>query len=50
LIIPDARPLELDPDGERREEPRPHGRVAVDLRNTRCFDKFEIACDDGAKV
>ncbi|RZI60457.1 MAG: hypothetical protein EOP14_01090 [Pseudomonas sp.] len=43
--------LLLQPDGERREERRHDGRVAVDLRNTRwCSDGLEITCDNGEKV
>ena len=43
--------LLLQQDGERREERRHDGRVAVDQRNTRwCSDGLEIACDDGEKV
>lgn len=38
-------------DGERREERRDDGRVAVDQRNTRwCSDGLEISCDNGEKV
>ena len=37
--------------GERHEERRHDGRVAVDQRNTRwCSDGLEIACDNGEKV
>ncbi|GLJ00437.1 integrase [Sphingobium sp. BS19] len=43
--------LLLQRDGERREERRHDGRVAVDQRNTRwCSDGLEIACDNGEKV
>lgn len=43
--------LLLQRDGERREERRHDGRVAVDLRNTRwCSDGLEITCDNGEKV
>ncbi|SFO10523.1 transposase [Sphingomonas sp. OK281] len=43
--------LLLQQDGERREERRHDGRVAVDLRNTRwCSDGLEITCDNGEKV
>ena len=43
--------LLLQRDGERREEWRHDGRVAVDLRNTRwCSDGLEITCDSGEKV
>ncbi len=41
----------LHRDGERREERRHDGRVAVDLRNTRrCSHGLEITCDNGEKV
>ena len=43
--------LLLQRGGERREERRHDGRVAVDLRNTRwCSDGLEITCDNGEKV
>lgn len=43
--------LLLQRDGERREERRHDGRVAVDRCNTRwCSDGLEIACDNGEKV
>ena len=43
--------LLLQRDGERREERRHDGRVAVDRRNTRwCSDGLEIVCDNGEKV
>ncbi|WP_267414892.1 IS3 family transposase, partial [Sphingomonas sp. GC_Shp_4] len=43
--------LLLQRDGERHEERRHDGRVAVDQRNTRwCSDGLEIACDNGEKV
>jgi putative transposase len=43
--------LLLQRDGERREERRHDGRVAVDQRNIRwCSDALEIACDNGEKV
>jgi putative transposase len=43
--------LLLRRDGERHEERRHDGRVAVDQRNTRwCSDGLEIACDNGEKV
>lgn len=43
--------LLLQRGGERREERRHDGRVAVDQRNTRwCSDGLEIACDNGEKV
>jgi transposase InsO family protein len=43
--------LMLQREGERREERRHNGRVAVDLRNTRwCSDGLEITCDNGEKV
>ena len=43
--------LLLQRDGERCDEGRHHGRVAVDLRNTRwCSDGLEITCDNGEKV
>jgi putative transposase len=43
--------LLLQQEGERREERRHDGRVAVDQRNTRwCSDGLEIACDNGEKV
>jgi transposase InsO family protein len=46
-----AHGLLLQRDGERREERRHDGRVAVDQRNTRwCSDGLEIACDNGEKV
>lgn len=38
-------------DGDRHEERRHDGRVAVDQRNTRwCSDGLEIACDNSEKV
>lgn len=43
--------LLLQRNGERREERRHDGRVAVDQRNTRwCSDGLEIGCDNGEKV
>ncbi|QJU56959.1 IS3 family transposase [Sphingomonas sp. AP4-R1] len=43
--------LLLQRHGERREERRHDGRVAVEQRNTRwCSDGLEIACDNGEKV
>ena len=43
--------LLLQRDGERHEERRHDGRVAVDLRNTCwCSDGLEITCDNGEKV
>jgi putative transposase len=43
--------LLLQRGGERREERRHDGRVAVDLRYTRwCSDGLEITCDNGEKV
>ena len=43
--------LLLQRGGERHEERRHDGRVAVDQRNTRwCSDGLEIACDNGDKV
>ena len=46
-----AHGLLLQRGGERREERRHDGRVAVDPRNTRwCSDGLEITCDNGEKV
>lgn len=43
--------LLLQREGERGEERRHDGRVAVDQPNTRwCSDGLEIACDNGEKV
>jgi putative transposase len=42
--------LLLQRGGERREERRHDGRVAVDQRNTWCSDGPEIASDNGEKV
>jgi putative transposase len=43
--------LLLQRAGERREQRRHDGRVAVDHRNTRwCSDGLEITCDNGEKV
>jgi putative transposase len=43
--------LLLQRDGERRQERRHDGRVAVGLRNTRwCSDRLEITCDNGEKM
>jgi len=43
--------LLLQRDGERHEERRHDGRVAVDISNTRwCSDGLGITCDNGVKV